>query len=96
MEFLEYLKNIGSWIVGDGFTIILAILFIIIMIVFSNRLNNLDEAVNSLDTRLNNLSSTLTSISNRPCQLESHGFEVEIKDPTGRKLEKIKKEQTSN
>jgi archaellum component FlaF (FlaF/FlaG flagellin family) len=96
MGFLNLLTTFGNWIIGDGFILIITILFTIIMVVFANRLNNLDEAINTLNSRLDNLSTTLVAISNRPCQLETHGFEVEIKDPTGRKLDKIKKEQTSN
>ena len=96
MGFLNQLTALGNWIIGDGFILIITILFTIIMVVFANRLNNLDEAINKLNSRLDNLSTTLAAISNRPCQLETHGFEVEIKDPTGRKLDKIKKEQTSN
>ena len=78
------------WLTGDGFMLVVVIMFAIIMIVFAQRLNRLDNAINTLNTRLDNLASTLVAISNRPCQLESHGFSVEITDPTGKKLEQIK------
>ena len=84
-----------DWFSGDGFVLILVVMFAAIMISFMVRLNKLEAAINTLNLRLDNLSKTLVDISHRPCQLESHGFNVEITDPTGKKLETIKK-TTSN
>ena len=88
--------SVLSWLVaGDGFMILVLALFALIMFVFAHRLNKLDTSINTLNERLDSLKGILDAVSKRPCQLETHGFCVEIKDPTGKKLEEIK-HSTSN
>ena len=81
--------SFSTFMASDGFVISVAVLFIIIMVMFTRRLNRLEESINAVNLRLDNLSTSLVDISHRPCQLESHGFNVEITDPTGKKMQEI-------
>jgi K+ transporter len=81
--------SFSEFMASDGFVISVAVLFVIIMVMFTRRLNRLEDAIKSVNIRLDNLATSLVDISHRPCQLESHGFNVEITDPTGKKLQEI-------
>lgn len=87
--------SFSAFMASDGFVMSVAILFVIIMVMFTRRLNRLEDAIKSVNIRLDNLATTLVDISHRPCQLESHGFNVEITDPTGKKLNEINSHTSS-
>ena len=80
---VETAQEVMPLFVEDGFMFIIAIIFSIIAIIFSYR-------INKLDSKLESINKTLVEVSKRPCQLECYGFSVEVKDPTGQKLEEIK------
>ena len=96
MNAVEATQESMPWVIGDGFMFIEAALFCIIAIVFAHRLNKLDTTIGQLNAQLQGINKTLTEVSQRPCQLESHGFCVEVKDPTGKKLDEIKKHHKPN
>lgn len=81
--------SFSTFMASDGFVMSVAVLFVIIMVMFTRRLNRLEDAIKSVNLRLDNLATSLVDISHRPCQLESHDFNVEITDPTGKKLQEI-------
>lgn len=85
-------SELVDWFInGDGFLFVIALLYSIIMFILISRLRKLNNSIEDVEKTLKDYATILESVSCRPCQLESHGFEVEILDPTGRKLEDIKK-----
>ena len=94
-ETVQNSATISSFLASDTFILIVTILFAIIMVIFSRRLNKLEESIKNLNNRIDSLATTLVEISGRPCQLESHGFNVEITDPTGKKLREITRPTSS-